>query len=762
MRSVKRFSVATWSTLSFLLLLGTLFASTANAQLVDQITSPGTVCGGDLTSYGNCTAGEISVSSVSGTVWDDPWETNKTCVRGETITALTTTVTYSIKTQNRYDLLMWIGEQEGTDPRSAVAGDAAKSCVVMSLPGPFPGGTGNDVFKDIETTDQCADINGSAAATNETRDFTNIDFECQDNDNDGKADIQLLLTWSQNQNQSCGTGTGQSFPTNGANSKCDYEIVNSALDIVEPASLTLIKNTLGGDGDFNFNFQMTSGTGLPASTLVITSGGTGQLLFDELTPITDLDITELIKVGWEITDISCTGATDNGTYDFNTAPQFITGIQIAAGEDVVCTVSNTKLSTLTVVKTTAGGNGIFDFDSNKTNIGSFQIDTTTLNTGQRVFTLLEPGLDYTITETIPASGWNLSSYVCVTEGGLSTGTDDQAGTGLSGIVLLPGENTTCTFSNIADGVSAISKVTEGGDGTFDFITSIPPGPGFSITTTNGTGGISTGTIAPGTYHVTEHSAPNSPWTLVDIDCTGTAGWTSSLPTRTVELVVGAGETFDCQFTNVKDGSLTISKTTLPTGSPQNFTFTGSTGGSLSDGQTYSESGAPGSVFTATETALPDWELTDISCTNVTLSQVAITGAVGGTDGIFEPGDDTVTVTVEAGEDVECEFTNTQKANLTIIKHVTALTTTNPVVLDFDFTSDVPNFATFTLSPTDPGTDDQIVFINLTPGVYGVGENPPGADGWALTGASCGDGSSVTAIDLSPGENLACTFTNSPL
>ncbi len=45
-----------------------------------------------------------------------------------------------------------------------------------------------------------------------------------------------------------------------------------------------------------------------------------------------------------------------------------------------------------------------------------------------------------------------------------------------------------------------------------------------------------------------------------------------------------------------------------------------------------------------------------------------------------------------------------------------------------------------------------------PGSYSVAELTP-PDGWVLAGASCSDGSPITAISLQAGETVTCTFTN---
>ncbi|MFC1701483.1 beta strand repeat-containing protein [Pseudomonadota bacterium] len=751
MRFIKRSSVFSFTTISFFLLLGTLFASTANAQLVSQITVTDTICGGDLVSYGNCTAGEISLATISGTVWKTPLDTTNQCVLGESITALNSTVTYDINTQQRYDLLMWIGEQQGTDPRAPAAGDPNKSCLVLSLPGPF-----NDnplVFTNLEgnKSDQCGDIDGGVAAAQEQRTFSNVSFECQDNDSDGKADIQVLLSWSQNTNQFCGLGVGERFPTAGAGSKCDFETVNSTLDVLQPSSLTLIKNTLGGDGTFDFTFNKTSGTNLPAGTSIGTAGGTGQAVFNFLSPQTDLSIVENLPSGWDTTNIVCAGATNNGTFADDASSPQISGIQIAEGEDVICTVSNTKLASLTVVKNTAGGNGVFEFTANN-GIGAFQLDTGANNTASTApFENLQPGNDYSITETIPAN-WELSSASCNN----GSGTLGLNGA-LTGINLQPGAAVTCTFNNVRGGVVSISKLTDGGDGTFDFTT----GAGlsdFSLTTTGGSSPPFAGVLSAGTYRITEDIKAG--WDLTDLNCTEslTQDTTVDLPSRTITLNVQDGESINCTVTNQKHATLTIEKQTLPNGDPTSFTFTGDVNGSVIDGGSLSLTRSSG-LFNSEETVPAGWGLSNIACAaDGPDSTWAITGG-GGADNVFVAGDTIVNAMVAPGEEVSCVYTNTKLAQLTVVKHISA---TGPAVQDFGFTSDLPGFATFTLSPVDVATDDQLVVSNLTPGTYGVGEDPPGVDGWALTGASCGDGSPVTAIDLAAGENLTCTFTNSPL
>jgi hypothetical protein len=80
--------------------------------------------------------------------------------------------------------------------------------------------------------------------------------------------------------------------------------------------------------------------------------------------------------------------------------------------------------------------------------------------------------------------------------------------------------------------------------------------------------------------------------------------------------------------------------------------------------------------------------------------------------------------------------------------------------DLDFTTDGH------LSPTSFSLDDDSdgtlsntrTFDNLSPGDhYSITETPTA--GWVLTSATCGDGSPVSNIEISPGETVTCTFTN---
>ncbi|MCU0989738.1 MAG: hypothetical protein MUE63_09205 [Xanthomonadales bacterium] len=171
------------------------------------------------------------------------------CVIGQTITIETATIVYEINTQTRYDLMLWVGDQEGTDPR--LEAGTGESCSVFSLPGPFDAPWGD------EDGDQCGDVGDFEGQAERT--FTDVPVTCQDNNNDGFADLQILLSWSQQAGDICGVGGANVFPVVGAGSKCDYGISASDLPIIEGPSLELAKTVTNDNGgnDVASSFTLT-------------------------------------------------------------------------------------------------------------------------------------------------------------------------------------------------------------------------------------------------------------------------------------------------------------------------------------------------------------------------------------------------------------------------------------------------------------------------------------------------------------------------
>ena len=415
----------------------------ANAQLVSQISNVGGVCGEDVqgSSYvGNCNAGEIAISAVTNvTITGNP----TSCTLGQSLNVATATVEYDINTNGRNDLIMWIGDQQGTNPQEASGG--GKTCSSFSVPSPFnPTPNAANPWGDADS-DQCGDLAFSVDAT--SRNFTNIGITCQDNDLNGKADLQILLTWSQNASQACGTGGGQTFPTVGAISKCDFGIVNTTLDIVQaPPRLALdkvVSNTFGGnntDTSWTLTADGTtdySGAGGFASQNV--NAGTYSLV----------ENPAVNTAGYTAGNWNCTGTG----VDF-TAPNTLV---LQNGDDVTCTITNQDvrpgLALEKTVNNTSGGN-----DS----AGSFVLTLTgadgTHNAGVNyadgATPLIQSNVQYTVSE-VPNSGYTLDSIVCLNNsGGANVGNP---------FTLAEGVNVTCTVTNsdTAPALTVVKSVVDG-------------------------------------------------------------------------------------------------------------------------------------------------------------------------------------------------------------------------------------------------------------------------------------------------------------
>ena len=245
-------------------------------------------------------------------------------------------------------------------------------------------------------------------------------------------------------------------------------------------------------------------------------------------------------------------------------------------------------------------------------------------------------------------------------------------------------------------------------------------------------------IVAGSYDVTEAAPPG--WSLESIICTGDTdnGSVVDLANNKVTIDFDGGEDIACTFSNAKNGSITIEKQTLPDGDPATFDFTGDAAGTIGDGDTITVSDLAPGTYTSTETVPAGWGLTSIVCDDTDSSGTTATA----------------TFVVAAGETVTCTFTNTKNSSITIVKDADPADDTA-----FGFTSPIA----FTLM--DPSFDTAT--FNAVPGSYDVTETVPA--GWTLDDIVCtGDGGTLSVVDvpnglvtinLDPGEDITCTFTN---
>jgi uncharacterized repeat protein (TIGR01451 family) len=149
---------------------------------------------------------------------------------------------------------------------------------------------------------------------------------------------------------------------------------------------------------------------------------------------------------------------------------------------------------------------------------------------------------YTVTETDPATGFELTGIVCNSQEDTSTFVVDLETDSVE-ITLADLDTVICVFTNTGTVSITIEKVTSPEGGTmFDFTSEIPDGEEFTLDD----GESITFNVPPGSYDVTE--AVLAGYIVSDIACDD-MGSTTNIVTRTATIDADAGEEITCTFTN---------------------------------------------------------------------------------------------------------------------------------------------------------------------------------------------------------------------
>ena len=334
----------------------------------------------------------------------------------------------------------------------------------------------------------------------------------------------------------------------------------------------------------------------------------------------------------------------------------------------------------------------------------------------------------------------------------------------------------------AGGTIIIRKRAVGGGATFNFTgTGGAPVGNFSIDASLGSGVQQFTSVPAGGPYVITETVPGG-WTHTGINCTinpPTGGSvTLDLPSHSVSITIGSGTVaVDCQFTNLKLGSITIVKNAEPEVG-QVFGFT--TSGVAPSAFDLTPPGTPQQVFSSlsqgtrlfTELVPPGWTLEDIECSIVTAGSNTTTFSFSGGPGgssVFEPGDVTAEVALGPGDDVRCEFFNHQNGSIAIVKQSQGGDGT------FTFSTGGSPVQLTTVGGTAQGT----AFASTEPGTYSLAEQGTGVD-WNLVDIACtstngessfiyvggggsqdtfGPGDNTATVFLAPGDAVTCTFVN---
>jgi hypothetical protein len=201
------------------------------------------------------------------------------------------------------------------------------------------------------------------------------------------------------------------------------------------------------------------------------------------------------------------------------------------------------------------------------------------------------------------------------------------------------------------------------------------------------------------------------------------------------------------------GSITVTKSTTPAGSPATFDFTVAGGPdpiaeafSLTDGGSETVEGVRAGTYAITETLPAGWQGTAI-CT-------------GGPFGAGTPYTNGSSFLVGPADAVTCAFHNTGAASITVVKETTPAGSPPEA---FDFTvAGGPDGISTAFSMVAPAA---FVVPELAPGTYTVTEAVPA--GWILLSATCAGGpfgagapyDNGAPIELATGDEVVCTFTD---
>jgi hypothetical protein len=220
------------------------------------------------------------------------------------------------------------------------------------------------------------------------------------------------------------------------------EDVTCTFSNAQVGTISVVKDALPNDPqDFGF-----STGGLSPATFSLDDDADGTLsnvrTFTGLLPGTYTVSEDADPPGWQLTDITCLGGGENTS---DTGRKATIGLD--SQEAVICTFTNTKEGSITVVKD-ALPNDPQDFGFSTTNLSpaTFSLDDDADGTlsNTRTFTGLLPGT-YTVTEEA-VSGWQLTDLECVGGGPDTTDSGRTATIGLD-----PGEDVVCTFENTQEG-----------------------------------------------------------------------------------------------------------------------------------------------------------------------------------------------------------------------------------------------------------------------------------------------------------------------
>jgi hypothetical protein len=370
---------------------------------------------------------------------------------------------------------------------------------------------------------------------------------------------------------------------------------------------------------------------------------------------------------------------------------------------------------------------------------------------------LLPG-NYSVTETAPVVGWDLTGAKC-RGGSFGTGASYNNG---DLFTLSLGDKVVCTFVNTVqqpppETSITVDKVTIPANHAqlFSFATAGGPVPiSDSFQLTDADPSHPTLGLSAGTYTITE-TVPVG-WDLTGVTCRGGAFGNAAPYVNGDPFALSLDDKVVCTFVNTlrappPAASITVDKVTNPGGRPDLFSFVTAGGpDNISNSFQLADATAPhitaplkAGTYTVTETVLPGW----------TQSATCV-GGLFGAGGVYVNG---ANIILSEGDQVTCTFTNSLPS-ITVDK----VTIPSGASQQFSFIT-----ADGSISDAFQLTDVAAPHTTwVTPGTYSITETLP--PGWALTAATCSGGPFGAGASYTNGapfvvqdvDHVTCTFTNS--
>ena len=530
-------------------------------------------------------------------------------------------------------------------------------------------------------------------------------------------------------------GWAQLFPTGGAGidvtlTDSDDTTGNNFVN-TEYGTITVEKQTDPDGSIQSFDFDLSYGDG-DADLADGQQDNSGNLL-----PGT-YSVSENTPAGWDLLSATCTDGSNPSS------------ISLQSGEDITCTFTNQKDSSITVFKQTIpdGSTENFAFDADYHADNFLLTDEFADLSGD-----LAPGT-YSVTE-LPEDGWDLTSATC------SDGSDP------SSISLQSGEDIICTFTNTQRGHIIVDKVTNptGSEQSFSFDGTGGAYADFALTDAATPNNQS---LVPGTYSVSE-TVPTG-WNLTNTSCISSIRDTESA----ASLELDAGETITCTFTNTELSNVTVVKYNDKNGNGvknDNEEVLGDTGvgadveatrwemhlvGTDVDAYQWTGAQVQGQVtfgdllpntFTLSEQLKSGWVQTNITC--------------GQQSEIYNAGTDNLSFPLAAGEDLTCYVGNQGQGTITVYKNVDANGDGDLSDAEIDvihapsWTWDIDGSGNYSASEGDNTVE------GIAAGAHTISEDQQ--TNYHVTNLTCGETNygavESQEVTLTPGQDLVCTFTN---